>query len=96
VLQLVADAHAMPADVHIIGQLAVSKPWSRATPPGAPIGAGYLTITNNGTEPDTLTGGSTAVAAGVEVHSMTMANGVMSMRAVPEGLTIAPGESVEL
>ena len=32
--------------------LEISRPWSRATPPGATTGAGYLAITNPGKTPD--------------------------------------------
>ena len=74
----------------------VSRPWSRATPAAAPVGAGYLTLTNRGGEADRLTGGSTEVAARIEVHEMSMDNGVMKMRELPNGLEVKPGASVEL
>jgi periplasmic copper chaperone A len=86
-------AHA--ADVHA-GSLDISAAWSRATPKGAPVAAGYLTIKNNGTEPDRLVGGSSEVAAKFEVHEMSMDNGVMKMRPLKDGLEIKPGETVEL
>ena len=50
-----------------------------------------MTITNTGTAPDRLVGGSTAVAKEFEVHEMTMDNGVMKMRPVAGGLEIKPG-----
>ena len=40
------------------GDIVVEKPWARATPKGADVGAGYFVIHNNGAAPDTLTGGS--------------------------------------
>src|SRR4030088_80195 len=40
------------------GDLVISQAWSRATPGGAKIGGGYLTIENKGSAPDRLTGGS--------------------------------------
>ena len=78
------------------GTLKISAPWTRATPKGAPVGGGYLKITNSGTEPDRLVGGSLPVAGRFEVHEMSMDNGMMKMRHLPEGLEIKPGESVEL
>ena len=30
------------------GALVINQPWSRATAGGAKVGAGYMTITNNG------------------------------------------------
>jgi len=78
------------------GNLEISHAWSRATPGGAHVGAGYLTIKNNGTSPDKLVGGSSQVAADIEVHEMAMKNDVMVMRPVSGGLTIPPGQSVAL
>ena len=77
-----------------VGALKIHDPWSRATPKGAPVGGGYLTITNTGTTPDRLMGGSTAVSKGFEIHEMTMDKGVMKMRMMPNGVEIKPGETV--
>ena len=80
-----------------VGNLVVTAPWARATPKGAPVAGGYLSITNNGSEPDRLIGGSLAAAAGrFEVHEMLMDNGVMRMRPITGGLEIKPGQTVEL
>ena len=78
------------------GSLEIDHPWSRATPKGTKIGAGYLTIKNTGSAPDRLVGGSMADAVSVEIHEMTMDGGVMKMRPVAGGLEIKPGETVEL
>jgi copper(I)-binding protein len=74
----------------------VEQVWSRATPNGASVGAGYLRLTNTGSTPDKLIGGTSEIANRIEVHEMAMDNGVMKMRALSDGLTIKPGESVEL
>lgn len=79
-----------------IGPLYIGHPWSRATPKGASVGGGYLTITNNGTTPDRLIGGSTPVAKEFEIHNMSNQNGVMKMRPLADGLEIKPGETVTL
>jgi copper(I)-binding protein len=84
------------ADSVKVGALEISAPWARATPKGASIGGGYLKITNTGTTPDRLTGGSTPVSDKLEVHEMSMSDGVMKMRPVTGGLEIKPGETVEL
>src|SRR5689334_17324861 len=78
------------------GDLVISQAWSRATPGGAKIGAGYLTIENKGSAPDRLVGVSGEVAAKIEVHEMAMNNGVMTMRPLDKGLTIDPGKTVSL
>jgi copper(I)-binding protein len=86
---------AQAADV-MVGQLKISAPWARATPKGASIGGGYLTITNTGGEPDRLVGGATEVAKDVEIHEMRMDSNVMKMRPVADGLEIKPGQTVTL
>jgi copper(I)-binding protein len=55
-----------------------------------------MKITNTGSEPDRLVGGSVSFAGRFEVHSMTMEQGVMKMRELKDGLEIKPGETVEL
>ena len=90
-----AQAQDTSAD-YKLGSLQISQPWSRATPKGATVAGAYLKITNNGTTPDRLVGGSSPVAGRFEVHEMTMDNGVMKMRPLKGGLEIKPGQSVEL
>jgi hypothetical protein len=84
------------AETYKAGAIEIEQPWARATPKGATIGAGYMKITNTGTEPDRLVGGSVSFAQRFELHSMTMEQGVMKMREVKDGLEIKPGETVEL
>ena len=78
------------------GNLVISQAWSRATPGGAKVGGGYLTIENRGATPDRLIAGSADVSSKVQVHEMSMNNGVMSMRPVEGGLVIEPGKTVKL
>jgi copper(I)-binding protein len=78
------------------GDLVITQAWSRATPGGAKVGGGYLTIENKGTIPDRLIGGSAEVASKVQLHEMTMDDGVMKMRPVEGGLIIDPGKTVKL
>jgi periplasmic copper chaperone A len=84
------------ADEIKAGDLVISQAWTRATPGGAKIGGGYLTIENKGSTPDRLIGGSADVAGKVEVHQMAMNNGVMTMRPLEKGLAIEPGKTVKL
>lgn len=91
-----AVAQAQDAPSYKAGALQITQPWSRATPKGAQVAGAYFKITNTGTTPDRLLGGSTPVAGRFEVHEMSMDNGVMKMRPVQGGLEIKPGESVEL
>jgi hypothetical protein len=87
----VASAHE-----YKVGSIEIVHPWARATPKGAPVAGGYMKLINTGTAPDRLIGGTNANAAKFEIHEMTMDNGVMKMRPLPNGIEIKPGETVEL
>ena len=78
------------------GSVRVVQPWARATPTSAPVAGGYVTVTNTGSEPDRLIGGTTEIAGKLEIHEMSMANGMMTMRPVDGGLEVKPGATVEL
>jgi periplasmic copper chaperone A len=79
------------------GDLVITQAWSRATPGGAKVGGGYLTIQNKGATADRLIGASAETAGKVQVHEMSMSsNGIMTMRPVEGGLVIEPGKTVKL
>jgi copper(I)-binding protein len=84
------------ADEVKAGDLVITQAWSRATPGGAKIGGGYLTIENKGTASDRLIGAAGDIADKIEVHEMAMKDGVMTMRPLDKGLTIEPGKTVKL
>ena len=74
----------------------VSNAWVRASAPGQKVGAAYMSLES--TADLTLIKVESTVAASVEIHSMSMKNGIMRMRmleslAVPAGQTtkLAPG-----
>ena len=95
VLAVCAIVPVQAADI-TVGSLQISAPWARATPNGAGVGGGYMTITNTGTASDRLIGGSTDISKKFEIHQMKMENGVMKMRPVEGGLEIKPGQTVKL
>lgn len=70
------------------GDIVVEQPWTRATPKGADVAVGYLLVRNNGSEADKLMGGSADFANSVEVHQMSMTDGVMKMRQATDGVEI--------
>jgi hypothetical protein len=76
------------------GDLVISQAWSRATPGGAKVAGGYLTIENKGAAPDRLLTAAADVAGKVELHEMAMSEGVMTMRPLDKGVAIAPGKTV--
>ena len=94
-LSLAIAAAPALAEESKAGDIVIESAWARATPKGAEVGGGYLTIENKGVAPDRLTGG-TADFAKVEIHRTTSENGVSKMREVEGGLAIPAHGSVVL
>jgi hypothetical protein len=91
-LLLAAASLATPA-AHA-QSVTVEQAWARATAPHASAAAVYVTITAG--MADRLIGGSTPIAATVQVHDTVMDNGVMRMMPVPGGLLLPKGSKVTL
>src|SRR5882757_3286659 len=79
-----------------LGAIEIGHPWSRATPPTAESGGGFLAITNTGTTPDRLIAVKSPAADKVEIHEMKMDGNVMRMRELEQGIEIAPGATIDL
>ncbi len=86
---------ALAADT-MVGDLTISNPAIRATPPKAPVSGGYMLIKNAGSQADRLVGGSVDFAGKTEVHEMKIVDEVMKMREVKGGLEIPAGGEVLL
>jgi periplasmic copper chaperone A len=78
------------------GAITIDKPWSRATPKGAAVAAGYFIIHNHGAAPEKLLGGAADFAGAVSIHQMSSDNGVMRMRELSAGLEIPSHGEVKL
>lgn len=76
-------------------QIQIEQSWARATPPGAQVAGGYMTIRNAGAA-DKLLGASSPAAAKVELHVHINDNGVMKMREVAGGYAIPAQGALEL
>jgi copper(I)-binding protein len=91
---------ATPAFAHNgvvhLGAINISLPFTRATLPNAPVGGGFLTIENTGTEADRLISATSTVAGDTQIHEMAMDGDVMKMRQLVDGLEIPAGETVVL
>jgi periplasmic copper chaperone A len=95
-LIIAALAFGASAFAQQAGGLQITGAWARATPKGAQVGGGYFKVTNNGSAPDRLLGGSSPIAGKFELHEMSMSGGVARMRELTKGLEIKPGETIEL
>ncbi|WP_011579731.1 MULTISPECIES: copper chaperone PCu(A)C [Chelativorans] len=91
-----AEGHHHGAAAISAGDVRISEPWARAMLPGQPTGGAYMTIRNEGAEPDRLLAVTSPAAGKVEIHMMEMKGEVMEMRPVEGGLEVPAGESVSL
>lgn len=90
-----ANLFAFAEDI-IIDDLHFSAPTIRLAPPGAPVSAGYLTISNHGDQTDRLLSISVDFAEKSEIHEMKMEGDIMKMRPLSEGILIEPGQTITL
>jgi len=90
-----ADTSAS-AGVVKVGELELSQASTKAMLPGQPVGGGFVTIRNTGTSDDRLVSVSSPLAGRAEIHEMAMANDVMKMRKLNDGIVVPAGQTVEL
>lgn len=83
-------------DILVLGDIEIANAFARATLPNAPVGGGFMTITNTGSEDDRLIGAASDVAGASQVHEMKLEGDVMKMRALEEGVVLPAGETVTL
>ena len=88
---------AAPMPAFSAGTIQVQQPWSRPAVSGT-NGVGYMVVANHGAVADVLEKVESPIAGRVEMHSSSMAGGVMSMKKedkvpVPAGgqITFGPG-----
>lgn len=94
-ISLVLAGSAALAHDYKAGSLTIAHPWSRATPAGAKVGGGYLTVENGGSAADRLVSVSVPFAGRTEIHEMAVKDGVMTMRPLEKGVEIPAGGKVE-
>lgn len=78
---------------HAQVKISIEDAWVRASKPGQKVAAAYMSIKSN--ENIEMVYAETARAGSVEMHSMTMNNGVMKMRML-ESLEIQANQTVNL
>lgn len=97
IVALALSASVAFAHDFTVGTLEVHHPASKATLPGQPVGGGFMTIVNKGSEADRLVSiTAPEVSDDVQIHKMAIENDVMKMRQLPEGVEIPAGGKVEL
>ena len=84
------------ASSHHASPIEAATPWTRATPPGAGAGGGFITLTNHSSTDDRLVGATTTLTERVEIHTMEMDGDVMRMLHLPDGIELPAGSTVTL
>lgn len=82
--------------LNVHAAVTISNAWARATAPGQEVGAAYMTLKSDTTAH--LIKAETSAAGTVEIHEMSMNNGVMKMRMMEQlelpaakAVVLAPG-----
>jgi len=92
----VALPHLAMAHDFSAGDIKIDHPWARATPTGAKVAGGYVTIENFGNKPDRLISATMEASKQVELHEMSLTDGVMRMRGLPTGILVPAGGRIEM
>ncbi len=74
-------------------EVKVQNAWARATAPGQAVAGVFMDLSAE--RPMSVVGGTSPAAERVELHTMSMQEGVMVMRKVPE-IRLPAGQTVQL
>jgi periplasmic copper chaperone A len=77
------------------GEIEVTQAWMRATPPGAKVAAGYMTVRNKSAQPDRLVAATSLSAGAVQTHVHIKDGEILRMREV-KGYDIPAKGALEL
>ena len=90
------EAPPPPAAETRIGDLLILDATSRETPLAGGTGPGFVSIRNTGSSDDRLVSATSTAIESIEIHEMSMADGRMQMRGLPDGVVIPAGGRVDL
>ncbi len=90
---LLASLLALSA-ISAIAQVTVKDPWVRGTVPQQKVTGAFMQLQSE--KDSRLVSAKSPVAGVVEIHEMAMEKDVMKMRALPNGLELPAGKSVDL
>lgn len=78
-----------------VAEIRIDDPWIQNLPPTVPVRAGYMTLTNSGTQNVKIIALHGDGFTQIEIHRSTMQDGMMQMEEIPD-LEIGAGERLEL
>ncbi len=71
--------------------IAILDPYARASRPGAPTAAIFMSIRNTGASADRLLSARSPAAAIVQIHAHVEVGGIMKMREIEAGIPLPAG-----
>lgn len=89
-LRATVTALLLLAAAPALAGIAVEDPYAISPVPGAPTGAAYMVLRNDGAEPDRLLGVRSPAAKAVELHGHEEEDGVLRMRPIEGGSSCPP------
>ncbi len=69
----------------------IREPWARPSSSQLLEAGGFVTITNNGLEPDRLMSASSPAAASIGIYAIKVVGADVNMQPIPGGLRVHPG-----
>lgn len=90
-VRLLALLGLLPGGPLLAGDIEIIDPYARASRPGAPTGAIFMSIQNAGTIADRLVAAKSPAAAVVQIHTHIEESGIMKMREVEAGIPVPAG-----
>ena len=81
----------LPGSPLLAGDIEITDAYARASRPGAPTGAIFMSIQNAGTTADRLVAAKSPAAAVVQIHTHIEESGIMKMREVAAGIPVPAG-----
>lgn len=78
------------------GSIEIREAWARPSSSRLLEAAGFLTVTNNGPEPDRLVGATSPAADNIEIHAIKVVGANVMMRPLAEGLPVHGGVTITL
>lgn len=91
-------ATTLPVQAHSfkVGAIDLEHPMIQEAPPSAPVLAGYVMISNNGSEDDRLIAIESSATRNVQLHTSVVSDGIARMNPMTDGLIIPAGDIVWL
>ncbi|HMT13375.1 MAG TPA: copper chaperone PCu(A)C [Aestuariivirga sp.] len=80
----------------MVGNIMLMDIWSKKSPAGANVSAGFMAIMNHGKDADRLVKATAEISPNVQIHTMVMDGDVMKMEELKNGLEIPAGQTVML